>query len=53
MSKIISVFLLFLLSPVLLFIAFLIIIDDGFPIFLNRKGLEKTMNFFQYLSLGR
>ena len=46
MSKIISVFLLFLLSPVLLFIAFLIIIDDGFPIFFKQKRVGKDNEFF-------
>ena len=46
MSKIISIFLILLLSPLYIFVALLILFDDGFPIFLNKKEWVKVMNFF-------
>ena len=46
MSKIFSIILLIFLSPILLILTFIILIDDGFPIFFRQKRVGKNNTYF-------
>lgn len=46
LNRIIALFLIFLLSPIFLFVALVIFIEDGFPVFFTQKRVGINYSFF-------
>ena len=51
LNTILSILLLFLLSPLMIAVVIIILLDDGFPVFLNRKGSTITIENSLFINL--